>query len=158
MVVHCGSAKVKTEGEVTAEVEFLGKTGTKGDNLVVSVLPFEFGCSCIGGILGHSPVEGTTGIEVCVVNAVGFVAAPPVGEVYHNVEARADVVGFRFGVALDIIFPRTCADTFVVRLYETLYRHEVSTETGTQDGREPFTDVKRSGGSETVAEFAFFVN
>ena len=157
MVLDGGSAEVETEGEVLAEVEFLSDTGAESDNLIVCVLPLEVVVVAVFGALCKRPVVGTTGIEVCVVDTVGLIAAPPVGEVDHHVEARADVVHLGLLVAIDGVFPGLSTDSVHFIFVETLHRKEVSAQTGSDDGAEPFAHIERSCGSEAVAELTVLV-
>ena len=163
MVGYGGCAEIETKGEALGDIEFLGNAGTDSEHFVVGVVPLEVTpvvVFCIGmvfGALGHRPIESSTGIEICIVDAFGVIAAPPVGEVYHNVEGRSDVV--YFGLLQTILGkkPGLGADSFVVVLMQTFHSEIINTETGTKNRGEPFAYIQRCGRSDTLAELQVLV-
>ena len=120
VVGDCLAAEVETESEVTGDVEFLGDTAADADHTVVLVFPFNIAVAFEE--FGECPVETTTGIEVCVVNAAGTVATPPVGEVDHYVKGGTSIVDFGL-VVLAVLdgFPGNCTEQCSVNIGKTLY-------------------------------------
>ncbi len=98
-------------------------------------------------VTGKGEVCAGTCVNGSVVNAVGFVAAPPVGEVDHKVKNRTDFSIFSFVVA--VYHFGHCADISLAGS-ETLETEIVYTEATTEYGREPFATVDRCSGHEAV--------
>ncbi len=130
---------VKTESEVLGDVELVNDTCVETDNAVVAVFILERAVVLL--LFGKSPVEVTAAIEVCVVNATGTIAAPPVGEVQHHGERRAEVVLISFPESvLCLTFPGL--ETYAVGVVgETLNRNVAGTDAHTQQGREPLAYI-----------------
>jgi len=108
-------------------------------------------------VFGECPVEVTTTVEVSVVDATRTIAAPPVGEVQHNVERGAEVVLVGFPVlTVNLALPGLQTNAVgVVR--ETFHGDIAGTDAYTQQRREPFTYIEMSRGSETIHELAVVI-
>ena len=112
-------------------------------NLGVGAVVFVFLC--------EGEVSTCTYVNGCIVNAVGLVAAPPVGEVNHEVEYRTY---FKvFGGIVTVYLGSAGKNTYVFRTgCEAFETENVYTCTSTENGCKPFAGIDRTGGHEALAD------
>ncbi len=103
-----------------------------------------------------SPVCASTAVKHCVVDTVGLVAAPPVGEVDQHIEFRTDAHEFlRIVFAVD----RTVVHFLVKGAFRACaFAHcPVGAEAETELRRNPFAYIQRCVCAPTVLEIGFDV-
>ena len=109
-----------------------------------------------------SPVVREAHVRNCVVDTSGTIATPPVGDVDHHITSNTNVVELLLidvGLATDgLVATQThngpCS---LVQVDSTLHLVELTTDTDTDDGREPLAHKQVALPADTIAELQILV-